>query len=493
MKYFPTGSQMRDADMFTINQIGLPSLVLMERAALEVVKNIAGEDLSKILVVCGSGNNGGDGYAVARLLHLKGYEVEIFFVGNETSGSKENVTQRQIAEYYKIPIVTELADNHYSIIIDAIFGTGLKRAITGEYFALIEKLNHMSGYKVAIDIPSGINDATGEIMGIAFKADKTVAIAFVKRGLIFYPGAEYAGEIVIGDIGITEDILLQTGKLTYGYEPADLKELYPKRSPNSHKGTYGKVLLIVGSNGMSGAAYLCAKAVYEVGAGLVQIYTSEDNRLILQELLPEAIICTYTEFNENKLTELLFWADVVGIGCGLGQNDVAKELVWHTLNKANCPCVVDADALNIIAEHTDCLQECKQKMILTPHIKEMSRLLQCSVADLIEHRMEYLLNFTERYPVTCVLKDARTLVTSEGQHIYVNLSGNAGMAKAGAGDVLAGVITGIVAQGIDSQTAASLGVYIHGLAGDVAREKKGAYSILARDIAEGVMEILKQI
>lgn len=493
MKFFPTGRQMKEADEYTIHKIGLPSMVLMERAALSVVEYLEGKELSKILVVCGSGNNGGDGYAIARLLHLKGHHVEICFVGNDVSRSEENRRQKAIAEYYQIPVVKQVEEKGYTVIIDAIFGTGLKRDIEGIYFDVISKLNRMSGLKVSVDMPSGVHDATGEVMGIAFKADMTIAIAFVKRGLVFYPGADYAGDILVGDIGITEDAIPRDDVLTYGYGIKDLKNKFPKRKANSHKGNYGKTLLIAGSKGMSGAAYLCARAAYEVGTGLVQVYTSEDNRIILQELLPEAIISTYNEYDEKQLQELLAWADVVGIGSGLGKSETAVQIVKETLEKANCPCVVDADALNIISEHMDWLKNCKQDIILTPHMKEMSRLLNCSVKELAEQRVSVLTDFVSMYPVTCVLKDARTLVATKERDLYVNLSGNSAMAKAGAGDVLTGVITGIVAQKIECHEAASLGAYVHGIAGLVAKDKKGKYAVLASDIIDGIGEVLKQI
>lgn len=493
MQCLPTGAQMREADAYTINQIGLPSMVLMERAALQVVEHLERRNLTKVLVVCGSGNNGGDGYAVARLLHLKGHDVEIFFAGNEESRSEENRRQKDIAEYYKIPIVEQLVDKNYSVIVDAIFGTGLKREISGAYYDVISSLNAMSGLKVAIDIPSGIHDTTGKVMGIAFKADITVAIAFTKLGLVLYPGCEYAGDILDSDIGITEDALPKEEIMAYRYTPNDLNEKFPKRKPNSHKGSYGRVLLIAGSKGMAGAALLCAKAVYEVGAGLVQIYTSEDNRVILQESLPEAIISTYNEYDEKQLQQLLSWADVVGIGCGLGKSSTSVQIVKQTMENAECPCVVDADALNIISEHMAWLNNSKHETILTPHMKEMSRLLNCSVNELAEDRVSILTEFVSNYPVTCVLKDARTLVATQGKHLYVNMSGNAAMAKAGAGDVLTGIITGVVAQKAECHEAASLGAYLHGIAGLVARDKKGKYSVLASDIIDGIGEVLKQI
>ena len=494
MIYLPTGEQMRRADLYTIEEIGVPSMVLMERAALEVVRCMEEEqlDFRKVLVVCGSGNNGGDGYAIARLLHLKGHDVTIFFAGNSQKRSEENAQQAKIAAHYEIPVITNLGTEEYSVIIDALFGTGLKREITGHYREILCSVNQMTGEKVAVDLPSGIHDTTGAQMGIAFCADLTVAIAFPKRGLFLQEGNVCAGKILTGDIGISSETFSE-GTVTFGYEKQDLFLGFPKRKKNSHKGSYGKVLMIAGSKGMSGAAYLSAKAAYAVGAGLVQIYTHEENRVILQQLLPEAIITTYDTFDSEQLEKLIQWADLIGIGCGLGKSDTAERVMQYTLERALVPCVVDADGINILSKHMEWIEETNALIVLTPHMKEMSRMLQCSVKELIEQRMEKLHAFVERYKVVCVLKDARTLVAKEHQNTYLNLSGNAAMAKAGSGDVLAGVIVGILAQQCEPYTSACLGVFLHGLAGDMARDKKGAYSVLASDLVAEISSVLKNI
>ena len=494
MIYLPTGEQMRRADLYTIEEIGVPSMVLMERAALEVVRCMEEEqlDFRKVLVVCGSGNNGGDGYAIARLLHLKGHDVTIFFAGNSQKRSKENAQQAKIAAHYEIPVITNLGTEEYSVIIDALFGTGLKREITGHYREILCSVNQMTGEKVAVDLPSGIHDTTGAQMGIAFCADLTVAIAFPKRGLFLQEGNVCAGKILTGDIGISSETFSE-GTVTFGYEKQDLFLGFPKRKKNSHKGSYGKVLMIAGSKGMSGAAYLSAKAAYAVGAGLVQIYTHEENRVILQQLLPEAIITTYDTFDSEQLEKLIQWADLIGIGCGLGKSDTAERVMQYTLKRALVPCVVDADGINILSKHMEWIEETNALIVLTPHMKEMSRMLQCSVRELIEQRMEKLHAFVERYKVVCVLKDARTLVAKEHRNTYLNLSGNAAMAKAGSGDVLAGVIVGILAQQCEPYTSACLGVFLHGLAGDMARDKKGAYSVLASDLVAEISSVLKNI
>lgn len=494
MIYLPTGEQMRRADLYTIEEIGVPSMVLMERAALEVVRCMEEEqlDFCKVLVICGSGNNGGDGYAIARLLHLKGHDVTIFFAGNSQKRSEENAQQAKIAAHYEIPVITNLGTEEYSVIIDALFGTGLKREVTGHYREVLCSVNQMAGKKVAVDLPSGIHDTTGARMGIAFCADLTVAIAFPKRGLFLQEGNVCAGKILTGDIGISSETFSE-GTVTFGYEKQDLFLGFPKRKKNSHKGSYGKVLMIAGSKGMSGAAYLSAKAAYAVGAGLVQIYTHEENRVILQQLLPEAIITTYDTFDSEQLEKLIQWADLIGIGCGLGKSDTAERVMQYTLERALVPCVVDADGINILSKHMEWIEETNALIVLTPHMKEMSRMLQCSVKELIEQRMEKLHAFVERYKVVCVLKDARTLVAKEHQNTYLNLSGNAAMAKAGSGDVLAGVIVGILAQQCEPYTSACLGVFLHGLAGDMARDKKGAYSVLASDLVAEISSVLKNI
>lgn len=494
MIYLPTGEQMRRADLYTIEEIGVPSMVLMERAALEVVRCMEEEqlDFRKVLVICGSGNNGGDGYAIARLLHLKGHDVTIFFAGNSQKRSEENAQQAKIAAHYEIPVITNLGTEEYSVIIDALFGTGLKREVTGHYREVLCSVNQMAGKKVAVDLPSGIHDTTGARMGIAFCADLTVAIAFPKRGLFLQEENVCAGKILTGDIGISSETFSE-GTVTFGYEKQDLFLGFPKRKKNSHKGSYGKVLMIAGSKGMSGAAYLSAKAAYAVGAGLVQIYTHEENRVILQQLLPEAIITTYDTFDSEQLEKLIQWADLIGIGCGLGKSDTAERVMQYTLKRALVPCVVDADGINILSKHMEWIEETNALIVLTPHMKEMSRMLQCSVKELIEQRMEKLHAFVERYKVVCVLKDARTLVAKEHQNTYLNLSGNAAMAKAGSGDVLAGVIVGILAQQCEPYTSACLGVFLHGLAGDMARDKKGAYSVLASDLVAEISSVLKNI
>lgn len=493
MKIIVTGEQMRDADAYTINRMGIPSLVLMERAALAVMEVLEEEhiDLKHPLIVCGSGNNGGDGLALARLLHLKGCHPEVWYVGNPEHASSENKTQYQIAENYGISIRNTLDKKEYSVIIDAIFGIGLSREVEGAYQEAIETLNAYEGKKVSIDMPSGISDTTGRIWGTAFHADVTVCLAYEKLGTVLYPGTGYAGNRIVKEIGIRAKKIAEEDKI-YTYEKQDLRTLLPKRKPDSHKGSYGKVLMITGSKGMAGAAYLSAKAAYSTGAGLVQIYTDETNRMILQQLLPEAIVTTYTEFDKIKLKELFDWADVVSIGSGLGRSETAEKIVTYAMQYAKSPCIIDGDGLNILSEEMTLLEH-KKNIILTPHMKEMARLTQYSIEELKLDAMRYLQEFVEDYPVVCAMKDTRTMVASDDGGVYVNTTGNSAMAKAGSGDVLAGVITGLLTQGMSLRKACETGVFLHGLCGDYAREQKGSYSVLASDLIDVLGEVLRGV
>ncbi len=494
MRYLPEGKWMQKADIHTIQEIGVPSVVLMEHAALKTVEVMEQEgiDCSCALIVCGSGNNGGDGFAIARLLALAGKSVQTVFAGREASLTPECKIQKQIVENMGIPVLSGISGGPYTALVDAVFGVGLSREVRGSYADLLEKMNGLDCAKVAVDIPSGICSATGNILGAAFRADLTVAFQCEKLGTVLFPGREYAGKVRAVDIGIDTAFYGKHREICYTLEKKDLPGLLPVRRDNSHKGTYGKVLMITGSRGMAGAAYLSAKAAYTCGAGLVQIYTQEENRTILQQLLPEAVISVYGQYEPKKLSHLLEWADVVCIGCGLGGDEVSKKLLEETLRHVKVPCVVDADGLNLLAGCLELLEEVQADVILTPHMREMTRLLGCSMEELQENRFKKLTEFSERYPAVCVLKDARTVVAQRDRRRFVNTAGNHAMAKAGAGDVLAGVVTGLLAGHVDTFDSAVLGVFLHACGGDQARKKLGGYSVLAEDLIEGIQASLKQ-
>lgn len=491
----PKAGQMKEADRYTIEELNIPSLTLMERAAEACVSSMESEhmDFHHTCIVCGSGNNGGDGFAIGRILRKKGRRVTVVFAGNPDHCTSECSTQRKWYEEAGGVVRDEYCEDEYSIIVDAIFGVGLSRCVEGKYESLIAGLNKAKAKKVAVDIPSGISADSGSVLGIAFRADVTVTFQAEKLGLILDPGREYAGRVCVADIGICTKMWRDDLEAAYTKDENEYARMLPERKQDSNKGSYGKLLVIAGSRGMSGAAYFNAGAAYRTGAGLVQIYTPEENRVILQQMLPEAIIKTYEFYDEGELMRLLAWADTICIGSGIGTSDRSKKILKTVMENALVPVIIDADGLNLLGENRRYFDRMQHKnYILTPHMKEMSRLTGKTVADLKERRMELLKTFTEKYGLTCVLKDSRTVVQTKGQRPYVNRSGNAAMAKAGSGDVLAGMIAGLVCQGMDCADAAVLGTYLHGRSGDFAREEKGSYSVVAQDLMDHISRAFKE-
>ena len=497
MQLWVNAAQMKAADQYTIQKLGIPSLELMEHAAQACVQVLEDEkvDLSHVCVVCGSGNNGGDGFAIARILQNNRYSVETFCVGNPEHYTEETQEQMHRLQECGGKITYGMPqEDSYSVIIDAVFGVGLSRKVEGRYRQVIEQMNRMRGTKFAVDIPSGLSATTGCILGCAFKADYTVTFQLKKIGLELSQGRTMAGRVIVPDIGISTDSICEDQEIVRTAGKDIYRKMLPDRPEDSNKGTYGRLLVIAGSKGMAGAAYLNAHAAYMTGAGLVRIYTSSDNREILQTLLPEAIITTYEEYNKEELLSLLTWADTVCIGSGLGMSRLSEKILKTVIEYVKVPCLIDADGLNLLAENKNYLnQMAERRFVITPHMKEMSRLTGISVEELKADRIQILKDFSSRYRITCVLKDSRTLIASEEKGIRMNLTGNSAMAKAGSGDVLAGVISGWMVQGKEAEDAAELGTYIHGLSGDLAKFEKGVYSVMAGDLIEYISKALMKL
>ena len=497
MQLWVNAAQMKAADQYTIQKLEVPSLELMEHAAQACVQVLEDEkvDLSHVCVVCGSGNNGGDGFAIARILQNNRYSVETFCVGNPEHYTEETQEQMHRLQECGGKITYGMPqEDSYSVIIDAVFGVGLSRKVEGRYRQVIEQMNRMRGTKFAVDIPSGLSATTGCILGCAFKADYTVTFQLKKIGLELSQGRTMAGRVIVPDIGISTDSICEDQEIVRTAGKDIYRKMLPDRPEDSNKGTYGSLLVIAGSKGMAGAAYLNAHAAYMTGAGLVRIYTSSDNREILQTLLPEAIITTYEEYNKEELLSLLTWADSVCIGSGLGMSRLSEKILKTVIEYVKVPCLIDADGLNLLAENKNYLnQMAERRFVITPHMKEMSRLTGISVEELKADRIQILKDFISRYRITCVLKDSRTLIASEEKGIRMNLTGNSAMAKAGSGDVLAGVISGWMVQGKEAEDAAELGTYIHGLSGDLAKFEKGVYSVMARDLIEYISKALMKL
>ena len=489
MKYLVSSEEMKRYDRNTIEEIGIPALALMERAALAALQRCQGHmdsccsEERTALILAGCGNNGGDGLALARLLSEMNVSVEIWSVGKEDKATESWKAQKNILNHYPVKYSTKPMLNEYTIVVDALFGVGISREITGCYREALEVFGQIKGWKLALDLPSGIDADTGRIWGIAPIVDETVTFGFCKRGLVLYPGCEYAGKITTAEIGISKTAFLGKEPGWFAYDE-EIKELLPKRERSGNKGTFGKVLLIAGSKNMAGAAVLAAKASYRTGAGMVKIVTPEENRIILQQTVPEALL----ETGQNIVKDMNEWADVIVIGPGIGKDERAICLLRQAVENSMLPIVIDADGLNLLAEHselTDFLQyqePGKRKMILTPHMGELSRLTGIPVQELKDNTAGYAEKLAERLHAVVAAKDARTFVCREMGSTCVNLTGNNGMATAGSGDVLSGIIGGLLAQGMEPFEAASVGVYLHGMAGDRVSAEIGEYSCMAGDI-----------
>ncbi len=485
MKFIYSNREAKAIDTHAIQTVGIPGLVLMEKAAMSVAAVLTERENrdTRILAVCGTGNNGGDGIAVARILHEMGYSVAVTVLGSSEHMTEETKKQLEIAVGCQVPVLplSSITDRQFDVMLDGIFGIGLSRNVEDLYEKVITDMNESGARIYALDIPSGIHAGTGEVMNTAIQAVCTVSFGVNKRGLVLYPGCTYAGEVIVADIGFPEVSLSSVQSPAYCYEPADLSLLLPVRPARSHKGTFGKVLVVAGSDTMSGACYLAAKAAYRAGAGLVRVISTENNRDVLLSALPEILFSTRDEIEEG-----IDWADAVVIGPGLGLTDEAKELVRYVLENSPVPTVVDGDAIRLCGQITDTLTD---NFILTPHVKEMSYFTGMSVGELLKDIPGTTVETAEQAGCILVQKDARTVV-SDGRECYINLSGNNGMATGGTGDVLAGIIGGLLGQGMEPFAAAKLGVYLHGLAGDVMAEEKGEYSMMASDLLEGLTRVL---
>lgn len=496
MRYLVNGDEMKTCDRNTTETYRMSSLVLMERAALAVTEEIAKRlpKSAQVLIVCGAGNNGGDGYAVARLLLQAHYQVTVVCAEKTARQTKENRSQKEIWQAYGGEILSQIPEQEtYDAVIDAVFGVGLSRGVEGSYADLLARMNELSGFKIALDLPSGISSDNGEVLGTAFRADLTVTFAFEKTGTVLWPGNEYAGEVVVKDIGIDERSFLGRMPAVAALEDADLARL-PARAAHSNKGSFGKLLVIAGSCGMAGAACLCAEAAYSCGCGLVRIVTPEENRTILQTKLPEAVLTTYPSRNPETsfLAEALGWADAIVCGPGIGTSDTAAGIVETVLREASAPVLLDADALNLISGNTGLLRQAQGAIVVTPHLGEMSRLCGESIAHIQNRLIETANRFANEYQVICVLKDQHTVTGVPSRRTYLNLSGNAGMATAGSGDVLSGVIGSLMAQGLGAEDAAPLGVFLHGRAGDVVSERYSMRGLRASDLGEGLRLVLRE-
>lgn len=532
-----TGQGMKSVDTYTIQKVGIPSMVLMERAALEVSRFIKDKinEKQRVLCICGIGNNGADAIAVARQLVCEGYLADIVIVGDVAKASEEFRAQKNIAESCNVKFIETVTcidddaynnlikalQNDYALIVDGIFGIGLSRDIEGVTKNLIESIGEIMSIRktannylavVAVDIPSGLNSNTGEVMGATIVADYTITFGAKKAGMYLYMGKDICGQVIVCDIGFPELAYENALKEMQYYNTVENEDVikYLPRKAHSNKGSYGKVLVIAGSRGMYGAAYLAAAAAFRVGAGLVRIVTYKENRELIYKMLPEVMIDTYDSLEDIEnlsLEESIRWADSVLVGPGIGTGEIAAELVTRSLKIGKSQdkyMIIDADGLNIISKNKSIKEYFYSKVIITPHIGEASRLMNLNSQQIARDIVKAASDYSSKHNINVVLKDSTSVILGIesfdnkcNNRAYVNTTGNAGMATAGSGDVLAGIIAGAMAGGLDKELvsddmtkAIAIAVYIHGLAGDLAANEKGQTSMLATDILDMIAKVL---
>jgi NAD(P)H-hydrate epimerase len=509
-----TSEQMQKIDHDAINVHGIPGLSLMERAGdacAEAINCRFGVTEAKsALIVAGKGNNGGDGYVIARRLHSSGWEVTVIVVADrvEITGDAavnlDRLPEGVTINFCSDPdsLEREFTNSvRYTVVVDALLGTGLKNEVAGVHLKAIEVINASNGPVVAVDIPSGLHGSTGIILGGAVRADLTITFAAAKLGHLLYPGAALIGELVVVDIGIPAEVMDQAK----GYEFIDAEAarvLLRPRSPVSHKGSFGHALILAGSTGHTGAAALAAAATVRSGIGLVTLAVPSSLNHILEIKTTEAMTLPLDDVGRGYLAAGalpqiiagLEGKDAIAIGPGLSRERETSALVQSLVATVTLPMVIDADGLNAISENISVLEYRESSvMILTPHPGEMARLADISVREVEADRIGVARCFATKHRVYLVLKGARTVIASPEGKIAINGSGNPGMASGGMGDVLTGLITSLLCQGYPPFDACRLGVFIHGYSADLMAGEKGEIGITATDVIENLPRTFKRL
>jgi NAD(P)H-hydrate epimerase len=510
-----TSQQMREADRRTINDIGIPGIVLMENAGRQIVSameaHIDGLHGGTVAVLAGRGNNGGDGFVVARTLAQRGIEPTVFLFGRVSEVAGDARTNLNILGQLGISVV-EIADAQAwelhsgealdaDVIVDAIFGTGLRDPLSGLLETVAGDVNASSKPVVAVDLPSGLNADSPEPPGPFIEATMTVTLAAPKLPLVLPPAESGAGDLVIADIGIPHEVIdnLEGPKLAL-LTREDMRGLLEPRAQDSHKGDYGRVLIVAGSIGKTGAAFLAAMAALRSGAGLVTIATPRSCVPILAAMAPELMTLPLDETPEGTVDfsavddVLAFSADVIAVGPGLGTSPGTTAFVHALVERSAATLVLDADALNAFVDDPDRLTAREGvDIIVTPHPGEMSRLIGLSTEDVQRSRLELARDFAAAHRVTVILKGHRTIIATPDGSAYINLTGNPGMATAGTGDVLTGMVAAWAAQLLDAEAAAQLAVYLHGVAGDLAEAAGSDVSLIATDVIARLGEAISEL
>jgi NAD(P)H-hydrate epimerase len=510
-----TSAQMKEIDRITIEKIGIPGSVLMENAGIRitqaVLKRFPRIKENRVVIVAGKGNNGGDGFVVARHLFNSGARPTVLLLGSKKevqgdAGLNLAIAEKIGVEISEIPSMNEWKKNridlfHASLIIDAIFGTGLMKPAQGLFAAAIEDMNKARGYKIAVDIPSGLSSDTPLLVGPAVKADLTIALAAPKIGHVLPPAEDFVGELIVSDISVPPFLFEDDRLMIDLVEKINVAPYFKKRKKDSHKGTYGHLLILAGSLGKTGAAVMAAKAGLRMGAGLVTVGTPQSCLPIvarsmmelMTEALPETPQKTLSDAALPWILELLKGKDGLLLGPGISTHPATASLVMSLLPKLKVPVVIDADGLNILTGNTGILKTLSCPVVLTPHPGEFARLIGRSTKDIIDNRLDLAPQFAEKHGIHLILKGYRTLVATPQGKVFINPTGNPGMATGGSGDVLSGMLASLIIQEKDFLGAILSAVYIHGLSGDIAAGKLGERALIAGDLIRYLPQALKEM
>ena len=506
-----TAAEMRALDARAIRELGIPGPRLMDNAGTGAAALIAGWLApirgKKLVVVCGKGNNGGDGFVVARRLKARGAAVRVFLVGRraEVRGDAADALGRWRGRVEEVEEPSGLARalGGADVIVDALLGTGVSGAARGPVAAAIEAINRAGAGGVpvvALDLPSGLDSDRGAVLGPTVKAWRTVTFAGLKRSLLLAPAAAQAGAVEIGDIGVSAEEA-RRGITTWRLEIADARPCFPPRDLDAHKSRFGHLLVVAGSLGKTGAAVLAGRAALRSGVGLCTIAVPASQQPIvaaqapeyMTEALPETAAQSLSLKAKDRLLELARRMDAVALGPGLSLDPEAQELARVLIRDLEQPIVVDADALSALAGHLDLLRHAAGPRVLTPHPGEMARMLGTTIEAVQADRIEVARTFARAHGVTLALKGAHTVIAGPDGHVAINPTGNPGMAKGGSGDVLTGIVGALLAREIEPAAALRAGCYLHGLAGDVAARERGEYAMLASDIIESLPAALRAL
>ncbi|MDI6809329.1 MAG: NAD(P)H-hydrate dehydratase [Candidatus Eisenbacteria bacterium] len=522
-----TSAQMKAIDKRAIEEYGIPGLELMERAGQGILEHMEKElgdvSLHRVLVLCGKGNNGGDGFVLARKLVQKGASVKVLLLGTkgdvrgdaktnlgrlERSGI--NVTQQLNEDWWK-----EAADalKWCTVKVDALLGTGARGPLDDDMRRAVDLMNGSKKTCVSVDVPTGVNSDTGSVEEVCVKANLTVTMAAVKRGLLLFPGKQYCGKIRVVDIGVPDKAYADEGIHMEAIDEGLAGKLLPQRSPTAHKGDCGRVLVIGGSVGMTGAIFLTCHSAMRAGAGLVFAGVPESLNDILEVKMTEPLTVPLPETKERtlsissleKILEILPGFDALALGPGLSRNEESAELARKLIGAATIPTVLDADGLNAFEGKGELLKKHGAPLSMTPHAGEMARLLGMQREDVERDRISIVETAARKFSSVTLLKGAPTLISTlssagggKGQsevpvRTYMNTTGSAALATAGSGDVLTGTILAFLGQGLSILDATLLGAYVHGLAGEIAGEEKGIWGVVASDVAESVPRAMRKI